>query len=176
MRKFILSIFVLAMLFEFTGCIKDAPHGSSNPTGSEEPEWHAGNWYKGELILDSLNNPHVYFSWEEVREANVDEESCYYRDCFYLDNPEFSECVKAELYNLGDGEMFNSAGAHTMGRDVNSLMNESGAIIRNRAIIVPVTPWQVSLVNDRPNHYNTKAVYYFDDGTTLTYYYARSLD
>ena len=130
----------------------------------------------GSSTKKKLANIYIYIYWEEVREANVDEESCYYRDCFYLDNPEFSECVKLEAYNLADNELIHSEEAHTMGRDVNTLMNEGGAIIRHRAIIVPVTPWQVSLVNDSPNYFNTKAVYYFDDGTTLTYYYARSLD
>ena len=167
MRKLILGIFVMTMVFGFTGCIKDSSDEPSNLTEAVEPEWHEGNWYIDWIYGDYNDTSRIFFSLEEARAANVSEENLVYRSCFYLDNPEFSECLKAEMYNLEDGKLIASEGKHALGGD----LSQGGAIMRNRAIIVPVTPWKVSFTNNDQPPFDRKMIYYFDDGTTLTYYY-----
>ena len=169
MRKVILCLlFAIAMVFGFIGCKNDAPNGS---TGSDEQEWHEGNWSTTTCyvyINYAYNDYRFYFTKNELIAAGYDEDEFDATDFAILENPKFKKIIKAELYDLSNGELVATMNrAITIPTDMQGFKaNEfDGVIINNLAYIYlgdrTLTPKSNS---------NAKEIDYFDDGTTLTIY------
>ena len=169
MRKRNLCLmFVMIMLFGFTGCKKDAP---------KEPEWHEGNWYEGTVYgypYSSGQDPdeynyEIFYSVEEFNAAGLYNLSP--RNCFMLDNPKFTKLTYREVYKLADGELLATLNqVENIGSNLNSFFSRIPSIMvyNNQALFSIMDEFSYSLI--KQNSSNVKYVYYFNDGTTLTFY------
>lgn len=167
MRKVILCLlFAIAMVFGFIGCKNDAPNGS---TGSDEQEWHEGNWSTTTCYHDYSG--HFYFTKSEMLAAGYTEEDddiCIVKYAI-LDNPKFTKMIKAEAYTLSDGQLFATYNmVKVIPTDMEGFGNTdwSYGIINNRAYVDIGTGYYLTRNSDS----NCKQIYYFDDGTTQTVY------
>ena len=170
MRKVILCLlFAIAMVFGFTGCKNDAP---------KEPEWHEGNWYEGTFydvyVEDSEDDYHFeyYFSLQELNASGHvwNDISDLATECFMIDNPKFTKIIKREAYELESDELLATNNINlTVGSTVDELYYDEKIIkLENRGLCLKDHDYSMSL--SRLSNSNVKQIWYFDDGTTLTFY------
>lgn len=154
MKKLLLGLVALAMALAFVSCKKDA----------EVPEnaWQIGSiWWNNE----DGEAAKVFFSEEEITAAGEDPESFDPYAVVYFRNPGFTKVTWVTYYTLPSDEYDSSdEGEHSFTNG--TIEDETYGMIND--IVFIIVPEDASFTQRDTD--NEKAVYTFDDGSTLTLY------
>lgn len=154
MKKLLLGLVALAMALAFVSCKKDA----------EVPEnaWQIGSIWWNEVEGEDAK---VFFSEEEITAAGEDPESFYPFSVAYIRNPGFTKVTNLSVYSLPSGEKtYENTEEYTLKNG--TIVNETYGMFND--IVFVYGPENASLTQRDTD--NEKAVFTFDDGSTLTLY------
>lgn len=147
MKKLIIGLLALAIVFGFAGCKKDADE----------------SWKEAEAYINNADHK-IYLSLSELEKAG--ETNYSIEKVFVLKNPGFKKLVDYKEFNLETGKMdYRWNEEYTLPNTMDDFFNENMGILNNKAII-----WWTDAYLQRQTDSTHKAVYYFDDNSTLSLY------